>query len=273
MSTAAMNTADLPRVDTHSPEDNLLLAALSGLTLAHLRPYLKLVHLAPGKVLDEPNNRMQHVYFPTDATVSLLHVLENGASAEISMVGKEGMLGVLVVMGGDCTPSRAVTQSAGEAFSLPRPVLKEEFTHGGDLMAVMLRYTQSLITQMAQIAACNRHHTVDQQMCRWLLASLDRRPGNHLQITQEMIANMLGVRREAVNEAAGKLQKRGVIAYKRGEIDVLDREKLESLCCECYAVVKEETHRLLEVAAPGPWQPQDTPTPSRSWQAPRTADT
>ncbi|WP_134597143.1 Crp/Fnr family transcriptional regulator, partial [Pseudomonas aeruginosa] len=188
---------------------------------------------------------LRHVYFPTDAIVSLLYVMEDGASAEISVVGNEGLIGVAVFMGGESTPSRAIVQSAGHAYRLPGQKLKDEFNRHGEMLQLMLRYTQALITQMAQTAVCNRHHSIDQQLCRWLLLSLDRLPSNQLSMTQELIANMLGVRREGVTEAAGKLQKLGVIKYSRGHITVLDRPQLEALCCECYAVVKRETDRLL----------------------------
>jgi CRP-like cAMP-binding protein len=201
-------------------------------------------------VVYESGDAMRHVYFPTDSIVSLLYVMENGASAEISVVGNEGLVGVSLYLGGESTPSRAVVQSAGSAFRLPRARLKEEFNRHGELLMLMLRYTQCLLTQMAQTAVCNRHHSVDQQLCRWLLLSLDRLTNNNLTMTQELIANMLGVRREGVTEAAGKLQKLGVIRYARGKITVLDRPKLEALSCECYAVVKTETDRLMPHFAP-----------------------
>ncbi len=193
---------------------------------------------------------MRHVYFPTDSIISLLYVMENGASAEISVVGNEGLIGVALFMGGESTPSRAIVQSAGSAYRLLGQRLKDEFNRHGDLLQLMLRYTQSLITQMAQTAVCNRHHSIDQQLCRWLLLSLDRLPSNRLVMTQELIANMLGVRREGVTSAAGKLERAGVIEYTRGHITVLDRPKLEELCCECYAVVKKETDRLLPYLPP-----------------------
>jgi CRP-like cAMP-binding protein len=202
-----------------------------------------------GKVLYESGDPLRHVYFPTDCIVSLLYVLQDGASAEISVVGNEGLIGIALFMGGDTTPSRALVQSAGHAFRLGGQRLKDEFHSDGDSQLLLLRYTQSLITQMAQTAVCNRHHSVDQQLCRWLLLSLDRLPSSQLTMTQELIANMLGVRREGVTEAAGKLQRLGVISYHRGQITVLDRPKLESLCCECYAVVKKETDRLLPARA------------------------
>jgi len=193
---------------------------------------------------------LRHVYFPTDSIVSLLYVMEDGASAEISVVGNEGVIGVPLFMGGESTPSRAVVQSAGYAYRLPAQRLKDEFHRQEELLFMHLRYTQSLITQMAQTAVCNRHHCINQQLCRWLLLSLDRLSGNQLTMTQELIANMLGVRREGVTDAAGKLQKLGVIDYNRGHITVLDRRKLEQLSCECYAVVKKETDRLLDYLPP-----------------------
>jgi CRP-like cAMP-binding protein len=198
-----------------------------------------------GKVLYESGDVLRHVYFPTDSIVSLLYVLADGASAEISVVGNEGLIGIALFMGGETTPSRAIVQSAGYAYRLIGQQLKEEFHRNGQLQLLLLRYTQALITQMAQTAVCNRHHSVDQQLCRWLLLSLDRLSSNQLSMTQELIANMLGVRREGVTEAAGKLHKLGVLRYARGRITVLDRPKLEQLCCECYAVVKKESDRLL----------------------------
>lgn len=230
---------------TREPEENHLLAALPPEVQARIFPHLSLVPLPLGKVLYESGDEMSYVYFPTDAIVSLLYVMESGASAEISVVGNEGLVGISLFMGGESTPSRAVVQSAGHAYRLKGQLLKDEFGRHGDLLLLMLRYTQSLITQMAQTAVCNRHHSVDQQLCRWLLLSLDRLPSNHLTMTQELIANMLGVRREGVTDAAGKLQKLNVIEYSRGHITVLDRARLEELSCECYAVVKKETDRLL----------------------------
>ncbi|MBD8527433.1 Crp/Fnr family transcriptional regulator [Pseudomarimonas arenosa] len=228
-----------------SPQSNQLIRALSAEVRARLVPLLEPVSLPLGKVLYEPGDSMRHVYFPTDSIVSLLYVMENGSSAEISVVGNEGLVGVALFMGGESTSSRAVVQSEGSAYRLPGQRLKDEFNRHGELLVLMLRYTQALITQMAQTAVCNRHHSIDQQLCRWLLLSLDRLPSNHLTMTQELIANMLGVRREGVTEAAGKLQKLGVIEYSRGHITVLDRPRLEKLSCECYAVVKKETDRLL----------------------------
>ncbi len=227
------------------PHQNHLLAALSPPEQERLYPHLQLVPLPLGKVLYESGDLMQHVYFPTDSIVSLLYVLADGASAEIAVVGNDGLIGIALFMGGETTPSRAIVQSAGFAYRLLGEPFKEEFHRNGGMQLLLLRYTQALITQMAQTAVCNRHHSVDQQLCRWLLLSLDRLTSNKLTMTQELIANMLGVRREGVTDAAGKLQKLGVIQYARGRITVLDRPKLERLCCECYAVVKKETDRLL----------------------------
>jgi CRP-like cAMP-binding protein len=227
------------------PQLNHLLAALPAVVQDHFFGHLELIALPLGKVLYESGDTMRHAYFPADCIISLLYVMESGASAEISVVGNEGVVGVSLFMGGESTPSRAVVQSAGCAYRLSDQRLKDEFNRHGELMMLLLRYTQSLITQMAQTAVCNRHHSIDQQLCRWLLLSLDRLPDNRLTMTQELIANMLGVRREGVTEAAGKLQRLGVIEYCRGHITVLDRAKLEALSCECYAVVKRETDRLL----------------------------
>jgi CRP-like cAMP-binding protein len=236
-----------------TPLQNRLLAALSADAQDRLFPHLELVPMPLGKVLYESGDDLRHVYFPTDCIVSLLYVMEDGASAEISVVGNEGMVGVAVFMGGDSTPSRALVQSAGSAYRLAGQRLKAEFNHpDATLRLLMLRYTQALITQMAQTAVCNRHHTIDQQLCRWILLSLDRLASNQFTMTQELIANMLGVRREGVTEAAGKLQKRGVIEYHRGHITVLDRPAMEQLACECYAVVKKETDRLLPFPPPHP---------------------
>ena len=197
-----------------------------------------------GQVIYESGRELDHVYFPTTSIVSLLYVMEDGASAEIAVVGHEGIVGISIFMGGASTPSRAVVQSAGEAFRLPAQYLRTEFNRSGSFQHVLLRYTQSLITQMAQTAVCNRHHSVDQQLCRWLLLSLDRLPSNELVMTQELIANMLGVRREGVTASAGKLQDANVIEYRRGHIKVLDRKKLERMSCECYEVVRKESERL-----------------------------
>jgi CRP-like cAMP-binding protein len=227
------------------PGRNHLLAALSKEERMRLLPHLQFVSMPLGKVLYESGGAQRYVYFPTDCIVSLLYVMKDGASAEISVVGNEGLVGVASFMGGKTTPSRAVVQSAGGAFRLIAQRLKDEFHRSTQMQGLLLRYTQSLITQMAQTAVCNRHHSLDQQLCRWLLLSLDRLPSNKLTMTQELIANMLGVRREGVTDAAGKLQKLGVIRYQRGQITVQDRPMLERLCCECYAVVKTETDRLL----------------------------
>jgi CRP-like cAMP-binding protein len=237
-------------VNSEMPQQNRLLAALSPDVMGRLSEHLEFVTLPLGSVVYESGDAMDHVFFPTDSIVSLLYVMENGASAEISVVGNEGLVGVALYLGGESTPSRAVVQSAGSAFRLPRARLKAEFNRHGELLTLMLRYTQCLLTQMAQTAVCNRHHSVVQQLCRWLLLSLDRLSGNDLIMTQELIANMLGVRREGVTEAAGKLQKQDVIRYSRGKITVLNRPKLELLSCECYAVVKAETDRLMPHFAP-----------------------
>ena len=233
-------------------KQNHLLAALSAAELKRFRRKLERVEMRLGEVVYESGRTLAHVYFPTDCIVSLLYVLESGASAEIAVVGNEGLVGISLFMGGETTPSRAVVQSAGDAYRLPAQVLKDEFTRGGAMQHLMLRYTQSLITQMAQTAVCNRHHSVDQQLCRWLLLSIDRLPSPEITMTQELIANMLGVRREGVTEAAGKLQKAGVIIYRRGHIKVLDRPRLEEMSCECYDVVRRETARLLPYTPPSP---------------------
>jgi CRP-like cAMP-binding protein len=210
-----------------------------------VRPHLRRVPLALGASIYEAGGKQPYVYFPINAIVSLLYVMKDGASAEIAVVGNEGLVGIALFMGGETTPSRAVVQSAGEAFRLSSKRLKQEFEAGGPLQHLLLRYTQALITQMAQTAVCNRHHSIEQQLCRWLLLSVDRLPTNVLTMTQELIANMLGVRREGVTDAAGKLQEAGMIHYSRGRITVLDRPKLEQRVCECYAVVKKEFARLL----------------------------
>jgi CRP-like cAMP-binding protein len=229
----------------NSPASNRLLAQLPPDELARLRPHLELVPLPLGLPVYESGGPQDYEYFPTEGIVSLLYVTGNGSSAEIAVVGKEGAVGIAVFMGGGTTPSRAVVQSAGHAYRLEASILRSEFDRAGELQHLLLRYTQALITQMAQTAVCNRHHTVDQQRCRWLLLSLDRLPSNELNMTQELIASMLGVRREGVTDAAGKLQAAGLIHYSRGKIAVLDRPKLEARVCECYAVVKRETDRLL----------------------------
>jgi CRP-like cAMP-binding protein len=248
-STLRDGAVNAPTAHTHSPQDNRLLAALAAEERERLDPHLRLVTMPLGKVLYEPGDAQRHVYFPTDSIVSLLYVMESGASAEISVVGREGLIGISLFMGGETTPSRAIVQSVGHAYRLDGQRLKDEFHRNGVLQLQLLRYTQSLITQMAQTAVCNRHHSVDQQLCRWLLLSLDRLSSAELIMTQELIANMLGVRREGVTEAAGKLQKLGAIRYQRGRITVLDRPMLEQLCCECYAVVKKECDRLENLPA------------------------
>ena len=224
---------------------NRLLAALPVDALERWLSHLEPVDMPLGQVLYEPGSTLSHVYFPTSAIVSLLYVMQNGASAEIAIVGNDGIVGISIFMGGGSTPSRAVVQSAGEGFRLAAQLMKDEFDLAGPALHLLLRYTQALITQMAQTAVCNRHHTLHQQLCRWLLLSLDRLQGSELVMTQELIANMLGVRREGVTEAAQKLQSLGVIDYKRGHIQVLDRPGLEKCTCECYAVVKTEYERLL----------------------------
>jgi CRP-like cAMP-binding protein len=226
---------------------NRLLAALPPAEWARWESQLEAVDLPLGKVLYESGSTMSHVYFPTTAIVSLLYVLENGASAEIAVVGREGLVGISLFMGGESTPSRAVVQSAGKGFRMRASVVKDEFDRSSAVLHLLLRYTQALITQMTQTAVCNRHHSLDQQLCRWLLLSLDRLDGNDLKMTQELIANMLGVRREGVTEAALSLQSAGLISYARGHIKVLDRPALEQRTCECYAVVKKEYDRLLPV--------------------------
>ena len=228
-----------------SPRQNRLLAVLPEAEWERLQPMLELATMPLGLVLYESGNELQHVYFPTNCIVSLLYVMEDGHSAEIAIVGNEGMVGVALFMGGETTPSRAIVQSAGCAYRLPGKYLKEEFFRAGPLQRLLLRYTQALITQMAQTAVCNRHHSVEQQLCRWLLLSLDRLQSNELVMTQELIANMLGVRREGVTDAAGKLHRLGLINYSRGRITVVDRPALERHVCECYAVVKREFDRLL----------------------------
>ena len=227
------------------PTDNHLLAALSEAEGSRIFPQLELVPMALANVLYESGSHLDHVYFPTNCIVSLLYVMADGSSAEIAVVGNEGLVGIALFMGGETTPSRAVVQSAGSAYRLAGAHMKQEFNRAGEMQHLLLRYTQALLTQMAQTAVCNRHHTVDQQLCRCLLLSLDRLPSNELTMTQELIANMLGVRREGVTEAAGHLQESGLIRYSRGHITVLDRPKLEQRVCECYGVVKKEFDRLL----------------------------
>ena len=230
---------------THSPTQNHLLATLPEAEFARLAPHLELVPMLLGDSLYEPGGQLQHVYFPTTAIVSLRYVMESGSSAEIAGAGNEGMLGIALFMGGDTTPSSAVVQTAGHGYRLPGRLLKEEFNRGGLMQRLLLRYTQALLTQMCQTAACNRHHSIAQQLCRWLLLTLDRLPSNELIMTQELVANALGVRREGVTEAAGHLQAAGCIRYRRGHIAVLDRAGLEARACECYAVVKKELDRLM----------------------------
>jgi CRP-like cAMP-binding protein len=227
------------------PAENYLLAALPDAEWQRWLSHLERVAMPLGQVLYESGDTLSHVYFPTTAIVSLLYVMENGASAEIAVVGNEGIVGISLFMGGDSTPSRAVVQSAGRGFRLKAEIMKDAFNQAGTVLHLLLRYTQALITQMAQTAVCNRHHSLDQQLCRWLLLSLDRLQGNELVMTQELIANMLGVRREGVTESAVKLQQAGLIRYARGHISVLDRMGLEKRSCECYAVVKKEYDRLL----------------------------
>ena len=231
--------------DSKNPRQNSLLSVLPVTEYERLAPNLELVTLPLGMVVSEADGRSDYVYFPTTAIVSLLYILENGATAEIAVVGYEGIVGIALFMGGETMPNRAVVQSAGFAYRLPEQALQKEFKKAGALQHLLLRYTLALISQMAQTAVCNRHHTIDQQLCRWLLISLDRLPSNELTMTQELIANMLGVRREGVTEAAGKLQDAGLIHYNRGRITVLDRPGLERRVCECYAVVRTEFERLL----------------------------
>ncbi len=227
------------------PQQNHLLAALSPDVQSRLFPHLELVPLPLRSLLYESRRPMRHVYFPTDSIISMQYLMENGASTAISVVGNEGLLGITLFLGGESAPNRSLVQSAGYAYRLPRVRVKEEFNRHGQLLLLMLRYTQALITQVSQTAVCNRHHSIDQQLCRWLLLSMDRLSHNHLTMTQEFISNMLGVRREGVTQAALKLQRLGVISYSRGLIKVLDRPQLESLSCECYGVVKRETDLIL----------------------------
>jgi CRP-like cAMP-binding protein len=238
-----------PRLSMRSapvdPRQNHLLAAIPAAEWERFAPYLVRVQLGLGDVIYESGTDQPYVYFPTDSIVSLLYVMEDGASAEIAIVGNEGLVGISLFMGGGTTPNRAVVQSAGRAFRMRAQHIRDEFVLAGPVQQLFLRYTQALLTQMGQTAVCNRHHTVDQQLCRWLLMSLDRLPSHELVMTQELIANMLGVRREGVTEAAGKLQRAGVIKYNRGRIRVLDRPRLEGMACECYEVVRKEFARLL----------------------------
>lgn len=232
-------------LDTSDPRQNHLLAALPEQEWSRWLPEMEPVDMPLGQVLYESGRVLRHVYFPTTSIVSLLYVMENGASAEIAVVGNEGIVGVSLFMGGGSTPSRAVVQSAGRGFRLKANVMQAEFDRGGPVLHLLLRYTQALITQMAQTAVCNRHHSIDQQLCRWPLLSIDRLQGEELVMTQELIANMLGVRREGVTEAAGRLQATGLIQYRRGHITVVNRQGIEARTCECYAVVKKEYDRLL----------------------------
>jgi len=231
--------------EQHRPQQNHLLAALPAEVQSRLFPDLELIDMAYGTVLYESGDTMRYVYFPVDSIVSLLYVMENGASAEVSVVGNEGFVGLALLMGGDSTPSQAIVQSAGHAYRLAANKFKEEVHRHSEMQILLLRYTQALITQMTQTAVCNRHHSVEQQLCRWLLLCLDRVPGDQLFMTQELMSSMLGVRREGITEAAGSLQKKGAIKYARGRITVLDRALLEKLGCECYAVVRKETDRLM----------------------------
>ena len=242
-----LKTSDLITCD---PKNNRLFAALAEEEWRRCEPLLESVELPLGHVLYESGKALNHAYFPTTAIVSLLYVLENGASAEIAVVGNEGLVGVSLFMGGGTTPSRAVVQSAGHGYRMKAKDIKDEFGRGGSVMHLVLLYTQALITQMSQTAVCNRHHTLDQQLCRWLLLSLDRLEGSELVMTQELIANMLGVRREGVTEGAAKLQSAGLIKYSRGHITVLDRAGLQQRTCECYSVVKQEYDRLLPAKKP-----------------------
>jgi len=229
----------------HNPSQNHLLAALPGMEFERLGPHLELAPMALGAMVYYPGEQLQHAYFPTTAIVSLHYVMESGATAETAGVGNEGMVGVSLFMGGDTTPSSAVVQAAGHAYRMDRQKLLEEFHRGGLLQHLLLRYTQALMTQVTQTAACNRHHSVEQRLCRWLLVAADRSEGRALVMTHELVAGMLGVRREGVTEAAGRLQNAGCISYRRGHIAVLDRAALEARACECYAVVRKETARLL----------------------------
>jgi len=243
-------TLERPMLLPHLLNRNHLLAALPAADFELLLPHLELVPMPLGQMLFEPGSQMRHAYFPTTSIVSLHYVTESGASAETAGVGNEGVVGVSLFMGGDTTSSSAVVQTAGQAWRLDRHTLKDEFNRGGALQRLLLRYTQALMTQMAQTAVCNRHHTVEQQLCRWLLLTLDRLPDRELVMTQELVASMLGVRRESVTDAAGHLQTAGYIRYRRGHIGVLDRAGLERSVCECYGVVKKELDRLLRDVSP-----------------------
>lgn len=231
--------------NSHQPKDNNLLAMLPEVDMDRIAPDLVTVDLKLGQAVYESGERLDHVYFPSTAIVSLLYVMGNGESAEIAIVGNDGLIGVSLFMGGESTPSRAIVQNAGRAYRMDASILKDEFHRGGPIQQLLLRYTQALITQMVQTAACNRHHSIDQQLCRWLLLSLDRLPSNELKMTQGLIANMLGIRISGVTEAAATLQDAGLIHYSSGRIEVLDRPGLEKRVCECYGVVKRESDRLL----------------------------
>jgi CRP-like cAMP-binding protein len=235
----------LANPSAHSPSQNHLLAALPAAEYERLAPHLEPVQMLLGEILYEPGGQMQHAYFPTTAIVSLHYVMASGASAEAAGVGNEGVVGISLFMGGETTPSSAVVQTAGQGYRLPASMLKQEFNRAGLMQQLLLRYTLALITQITQTAVCNRHHSVEQQLCRWLLLTLDRLPSQNLIITQELVASMLGVRREGITEAAGNLQRAGIIRYRRGHIAVLERGALETRVCECYAVVKKELNRLL----------------------------
>lgn len=235
--------------EIHRPQQNYLLSALTADSRSRLFPHLELVYLPRGKVLHDGGGLLRYTYFPTDAIVAILAIIESGASMEVSMVGNEGMVGTAIFMGGEAIPRQTVVQNAGHAYRLTALRLKDEFDRHGEMLTLLLRYTQALITQTAQTAMCNRHHSIDQQLCRMLLQSLDRLPGNELHVTQEQIAAMLGVRRESVTEAVGKIKKLGLIECRRGKVYVLDRPEIEQRCCECYDVVRGETLRLL------PWLP------------------
>jgi CRP-like cAMP-binding protein len=235
--------------EQHTPKQNFLLAALPEDVFERLAPDLELVSMPLGQVLYESGGQLHYAYFPTSAILSLHYITESGASAEIAGVGNEGVLGISLFMGGNTTPSRATVQTAGSGYRLKGQLITEEFNRAGPMMRLMLRYTQALMTQISQTAVCNRHHSVEQQLCRWLLLTLDRLPSNELTMTQELIAGMLGVRRESITETAVILQREGLISYRRGHITVIDRAGLELLACECYDVVKKELHRLLYDAA------------------------
>jgi CRP-like cAMP-binding protein len=228
----------------HSPNLNYLLAALPAAEFERLRPHLELVPMLLGETLYEPGRQLQHVFFPTTAIVSLLYIMESGASAEMARVGNEGILGIALFMGGDTTPSSAVVQTAGYGYRLLGKLLKEEFNRAAPMRRLLLRYTQALIAQISQTAACNRHHSVKQQLCQWLLSTLDRLPANELTMTHDLVASAFGVRRETITEAAGELRRDGLIRYRRGHIAVFERSGLEASACECYAVVKKELSRL-----------------------------